>query len=190
MEEALNLQDLIETTELEMDEKVGKLRGELGTLRTGRASPQLIEGVKVEYYGAQVPLKQVASISVSEGRTLELRPWDPTALAEIEKALQKSDVGVPPQNDGKTIRLTMPALTQDRRQEMVKIVRKMGEETKVAIRNIRREFIEKVKKAEKAKELSEDDRIRQEEVAQKLTDTYTAKVDEQLAVKEKEITTI
>jgi ribosome recycling factor len=190
MEEAINLQEWLAETELEMDDRITKLKGEFGALRTGRASPQLLEGVKVEYYGAQVPLKQVASITVSEGRTLEIRPWDPSALAEIEKGLQKSDVGVPPQSDGKMIRLTMPAMTAERRQDMVKVVRKMGEEAKVAVRNLRRDFLEKIKKAEKAKELSEDDRTRQEELVQKLTDSFTAKIDDQIAVKEKEITTV
>ena len=190
MEDAINLKDLLDETELEMEEKLEKLRGEFGALRTGRASPQFVEGVKVEYYGALVPLKQVASISVSEGRTLEIRPWDPTALPEIDKALNKADLGIPPQSDGKLIRLTMPALTAERRQDMVKVVRKMGEETKIAIRNIRRDYLEKIKKAEKAKELTEDDVTREEHSVQKLTDGCIAKVDEQLAAKEKEITTI
>lgn len=185
-----NLQKVLNDCEEEMKDRVEKLRGEFGAIRTGRASPQLVEGVKVEYYGQPVPMKQVASLSVAEGRTLEIRPWDPTALEAIEKALHKADLGATPQNDGKMIRLSFPSMTAERRQELVKVVRKMAEEAKVSIRNSRRDFLEKVKKSEKAKEISEDERLRQEGLVQKLTDSYVAKVDEVVASKEKDITTI
>jgi len=186
----INLQKILAETEEEMRRRVEKLKGEMGTLRTGRANPQMLEGVKVEYYGTEVPLKQVASVSVAEGRFLELRPWDPSALEAIEKALQKADLGIVPQSDGKMIRLGFPAMTEERRQDLIKVVRRMAEEGRVGIRNLRRDYLEKLKKAEKAREISEDDRARSEAAAQKLTDAYVAKVEEVLAGKEKDLASV
>lgn len=173
-----------------MKERMAKLAKEFSVLRTGRANPMVLESIMVEYYGQKVPLKQVAAVSVPEARILEIRPWDPTALVEIEKALQKADVGAPPQNDGKAVRINLPALTEDRRKDMVKMVKKIGEEYRVAVRTDRHEALDKIKKAEKAKEISQDDVKGLEVKIQKITDHYVKLVDESVAGKEKEITTI
>ena len=185
-----SIRELIQKADKEMHGRIDKLMGELGALRTGRANPQLVDSIKVEYYGQPVPLKQVAAVSVPEGRTLEIRPWDPAVLPDIEKALQKSDLGIPPQSDGKAIRLNLPSMTEERRKDMIKIVRRMAEEYRVGLRNDRRDILEKLKKAQKAKELSEDDLKRHESDIQKLTDAHIKKVDELLAGKEREITTV
>lgn len=173
-----------------MKERLAKLAREYSILRTGRANPMLLEAVKVEYYGQQVPLKQVAAISVPEARVMEVRPWDPTALGEIEKALQKTDVGAPPQNDGKVIRINLPTMTEDRRKEMVKVVKRVAEEYRVAVRQERHEALDKIKKAEKAKEITQDDLKGLEIRIQKVTDGFVKQVDDQAAAKEKEITTV
>ncbi|MBI3548134.1 MAG: ribosome recycling factor [Elusimicrobia bacterium] len=182
--------NLLSQTETLMKGRLEKFRSELANVRTGRANPQILESVRVEYYGQNVPIKQVAAITVPEGRTLEIRPWDPTQLEAIDKALQKSDIGVPPQNDGKSIRLQMPSMTEDRRKDLVKSLGKVAEEARVAMRTERRDAIEKAKKAEKDKQLAEDERKKLEESIQKLTDSYIKKVDELLAQKEKEIVQI
>lgn len=181
---------VVSKMEESMKDRLGKLARDYSVLRTGRANPMILDMVKVEYYGQLVPLKQVAAVSVPEARTLEVRPWDPTALTDIEKALQKADLGTLPQNDGKMIRLTMPTMTEDRRKDMIKTVKKMGEEFRVAVRTERHEALDKVKKAEKAKEISQDDLKALEIRIQKTTDAYVKQVDDQVAVKEKEITTI
>jgi ribosome recycling factor len=173
-----------------MKDRLAKLAKEFSVLRTGRANPMILESVKVEYYGQQVPLKQVAAVSVPEARVMVISPWDPTALGEIEKALQKNDVGAPPQNDGKVIRINLPALTEDRRKDMVKVVKKIGEEYRVAVRNDRHEALDKIKKAEKAKELTQDDVKGLEARIQKSTDIHVKLVDDAVAAKEKEIVTI
>ena len=173
-----------------MKERLAKLGREFSVLRTGRANPMILEAVKVEYYGQQVPLKQVAAVSVPEARVLEVRPWDPSALAEIEKALQKADLGAQPHNDGKLVRLTLPAMNEERRKEMAKILRRMGEEFRVAVRNDRHEALGKIKQAEKAKEITQDDVKSLEARIQKVTDSYVKQVDEAVAQKEKEIATI
>lgn len=174
-----------------MKGRIDKLKSELSQVRTGRANPQLLEGIKVEYFGSMVPLKQVAAISVPEARTLEIRPWDPSALDAVEKALQKSDLKIPTQNDGSgCVRLILPTMTEDRRKEMIKVLGKTAEEARVALRNERRDAIEKVKRAEKEKKIPEDARKREEDRIQKLTDAYIKKVDEALATKEKELATV
>lgn len=185
-----NINAVVGKMEDNMKERLGKLAKEFSILRTGRANPMILEQIKVQYYGQEVPLKQVAAVSVPEARVLEVRPWDPSALAEIEKALQKTDVGAPPQNDGKVVRIVLPTMTEDRRKDLVKVVKKMGEEYRVAMRNERHDALDKVKKAEKAKEVTQDDLKGLEGRIQKITDSYVAKVDEQVAAKEKEITTI
>lgn len=177
-------------TESQMKLRLDKFFSDLAGVRTGRANPQILDPIKVDCYGQLMALKQLAAISVPEARTLEIRPWDPSTLEAIDKALQKSDLGIPPQNDGKMIRLQLPSMTEERRKEMVKVLGKMAEEARVALRNERRDAIEALKKAEKAKEISEDERKRQEESIQKLTDAYIKKVDEALAQKTKEVTTI
>src|ERR1700674_4434055 len=151
------ISSVLSKMEESMKDRLSKLAKEYSVLRTGRANPMILESVRVEYYGQLVPLKQVAAVSVPEARIMEIRPWDPSVLGDIEKALQKADLGAPPQNDGKLVRLTMPTMTEERRKDMAKIVRKMGEEFRVALRTDRHEALDKIKKAEKAKELTEDD---------------------------------
>jgi ribosome recycling factor len=170
-----------------MQKTIDKMRADFGTVRTGRASSALLENVRVEYYGAITPLNQLANIVAPEPRVLEIKAWDKTALASIEKAIQKSDLGLTPSNDGTTIRLSIPALTEERRKDLIKVVRKMAEEYRIALRNERRDAVEQLKKSEKAKEITEDDRSSGEQEIQKLTDAYVKKVDEQLAAKERDI---
>jgi ribosome recycling factor len=176
--------------EAAMKDRLAKLAKDFSVLRTGRANPLILESVKVEYYGQQVPLKQVAAVSVPEARIMEIRPWDPTALGEIEKAIQKADLGAMPQNDGKMLRLTMPSMTEERRKDMVKVIKKMGEEFRVAVRNDRHEALDKIKKAEKAKEITQDELKGLEARIQKATDSFVKQIDDAVVAKEKEITTI
>ncbi len=190
METETGIKNMISLAEEDMKSRVEKLQKEFSTLRTGRANPQILDNVKVEYFGVLVPIKQVAAVMVPEARILEIRPWDITTLEAIDKALQKSDLGVTPANDGKVIRLAMPAMSEDRRRDMVKMIKKMAEDSKVAVRGARREAIEKFKKAQKAKEISEDELARLEQSTQKMTDSHTARIDEILAVKEREILTV
>lgn len=186
--EAINA--ALSSMEENMKSRLGKMAKDFSVLRTGRANPLVLESVKVEYYGQPVPLKQVAAVSVPEARVLEIRPWDPTVLPDLEKALQKADVGAMPQNDGKMIRISLPMMTEDRRKDLVKLVKKLGEEFRVGIRNDRHEALEKLKKAEKAKEISQDEARGLEARIQKTTDAYIAKIEAELAAKEKEITTV
>ncbi len=184
------IEELLEQLELDMMEKLDKLKRELTSLRTGRANPQLLDTVSVEYYGAMVPLKQVAAISVPEPRTLEVRAWDKAAVDAIELELRKTDLGTSPSRNGDVIRINLPAMTEDQRKKMVKILHSMGEDYRVAIRNIRREVLEKMKKAQKAGEITEDDLERHEASVQKTTDSYVAGIDGSVAVKEKELLTL
>ena len=173
-----------------MKDRLAKMSKDMSVMRTGRANPMILESVKVEAYGSLVPLKQVAAVSVPEARTLEVRPWDPSTLQDIEKALQKADVGAMPQNDGKLIRISLPMMTADRRKDMVKMLKKLGEEFKVAIRNERQDALNKIKKSFQAKEITEDALRLHEQRIQKSTDSYTKQIDDQLSVKEKEILTV
>ncbi|WP_456324926.1 ribosome recycling factor [Desulfonauticus submarinus] len=170
-----------------MKKAVSVLEKELAKLRTGRASTGLVENLKVDYYGTLTPLNQLASISIPDSRTIAIQPWDRGAFSEIEKAIQKSDLGLTPVNDGKVIRINLPPLTEERRKELVKLAKKYGEEAKIAVRNIRRELNETLKKMKNEKEITEDDLHRGQDEVQKLTDKYIAKIDEILADKEKEI---
>ncbi|MBI5884399.1 MAG: ribosome recycling factor [Elusimicrobia bacterium] len=181
---------VIARLESNMKERIVKLNQEFGAMRTGRASPQLLEGVKVEAYGQLVPLKQVAAVAVPEARTLEVRPWDPSVIGDIEKALQKADLGAMPKNDGKVVRVNLPPMTEDRRKDLVKLMRGKGEAYRVAIRGDRHEAIEAVKKAEKAKEITQDELRTSEARIQKVTDQYIAAVDKEMAAKEKELVTV
>ena len=156
-------------------------------IRAGRANPAVLDKVKVDYYGAPTPVNQLAAVSVTEARTLTIQPWDASVLRQIEKAIQTSDIGINPQNDGKIIRLIFPPLTEDRRKEIVKDVQKIAEETKIQIRNVRRELIDKLKAMKKDGELTEDDLKQGEKKAQDLTDKYVKEVDSVSAVKQKEI---
>jgi ribosome recycling factor len=178
---------VITRAEAQMQKTIEKVRSDFGSLRTGRASAALLENMKVEYYGAMTPLNQVANISAPEPRTLEIRAWDKSAIQNIEKAIQKSDLGLTPSNDGSVIRLQIPTLTEERRKDLIKVVRKMAEEYRVALRGERREAVEQLKKSEKLKEISEDDRETGEHEIQKLTDQYIKRVDELLASKERDI---
>lgn len=186
--EAVN--SVVSKMEESMKERLGRLAKELSVMRTGRANPMMLESVKVEAYGSLVPLKQVAAVSVPEARTIEVRPWDPSTLQDIEKALQKADLGAMPQNDGKMIRVSLPMMTEERRKEMVKVVKKVGEEFRVAVRTERQDAGNKVKKAFQAKEITEDDLRAIEARIQKVTDSFTKQIDDQIAAKEKDILTV
>ena len=181
------MQDIIDRAETKMKHSVDALRKELTTIRTGRASPGLVENVHVEYYGAETPLKQLANISAPETRTLVIQPYDRNTMGSIEKAIQKSDLGLTPNNDGAVIRLTIPRLTEERRKDLVKVVRKQLEEGRVAVRNVRREANDHLKELEKAKELSADDDKRAQERLQRLTDTYIKQIDDIGHAKEAEV---
>lgn len=174
------------SAEERMEKAIGALRRELASLRAGRASANLLDRVQVEYYGALTPVNQLANISVPDARTLLIQPWDKSAMSEIERGIMKSDLGLTPSNDGTVIRITIPALTSERRAELVKMTKKYGEDAKVAIRNIRRDANEDIKKLEKGTISEDESRGHQEEI-QKLTDKFTAEVDKVLAAKEKEI---
>lgn len=170
-----------------MEKALVGLKSELSRLRTGRATPALLDGVKVEYYGSLTPINQVANISVPDPKLIVIQPWDQGAIAAIEKGIIKSDLGLNPQSDGKIIRVPIPSLTDERRKELVKLVKKFGEETKVTVRNIRRQANETLKAEEKNKKVSEDDSRKGQEHIQKFTDDYIVQVDKVLEAKEKEI---
>lgn len=170
-----------------MDKSIESLKKEFGSIRTGRASLSLLDNIKVDYYGTPTQLAQVATLGIPEPRQITIQPWEHKLIPEIEKAILKSDLGLMPSNDGKTIRINIPTLTEERRKQLVKVVRKSAEEAKVAIRNIRRDINDKIKKSEKEQHLSEDDVKRLQEEIQKLTDQHIARVDDVLHHKEKEI---
>lgn len=170
-----------------MDRRLEHMRTKFSEIRAGRANPAVLDKVKVDYYGAPTPVNQLAAVSVTEARTLTIQPWDASVLRQIEKAIQTSDIGINPQNDGKIIRLIFPPLTEDRRKEIVKDVQKIAEETKIQIRNVRRELIDKLKAMKKDGELTEDDLKQGEKKAQDLTDKYVKEVESVSAVKQKEI---
>ncbi|WP_270171806.1 ribosome recycling factor [Paenibacillus sp. SYP-B4298] len=179
-------QSIKKNAEERMEKAIGSLKRDLATLRAGRATPSLLDRVQVEYYGAMTPVNQLANITTPDSRTLIIQPWDKSSLAAIEKAIMKSDLGLTPSNDGSIIRLGIPALTEERRAELVKSTKKYGEESKVAIRNIRRDANDEIKKLEKT-DISEDESRRHQEDIQKLTDRFIAEVDKVLVSKEKEI---
>ncbi len=170
-----------------MEQAVGHFVQQLGTVRTGRASVALLDGIMVDYYGTPRPLKQVASLTSPESRLLTIQPWEPPLIAAIEKALLGSSLGLTPTNDGKIIRLAMPPLTEERRKELAKVIKKMGEDAKVAIRNIRRDTNELLKQQQKEAKLSEDAARAAQQEIQKLTDQSTLKIDDAIKKKEKEI---
>jgi len=174
-------------TKERMEKAIGAYQRELATVRAGRANPSLLDKVTVEYYGAQTPLNQIASITVPEARMLLITPYDKTALGDIEKAIQKADLGITPSNDGNIIRITIPPLTEERRKELAKLVKKYSEDAKVAVRNIRRDANDDLKKLEKNGEMTEDELRSSTEDVQKLTDEYVSKIDEITKDKEKEI---
>ncbi len=173
-----------------MNEHTERLKRDLATIRTGRASAALLENIKVDYYGTLTPLKQMAMINVTDAKTLVIQPWDLSAINEIDKTLQKADLGASPVNDGKVIRIVLPGMTEERRKQLAKNISKMSEDYKVAVRNERRDAIEKVKKAQKSGEITEDDCKRYEADMQKSTDASVAAIDKIIAEKEKEVMTV
>ena len=170
-----------------MNKSVAVYRKELSSMRAGRANPQLLDRITVEYYGSQMPINQVANISIPEPRIIQIAPWEQSMLKVIEKAIQKSDLGINPSNDGKIIRLLLPELTQERRKELVKQTRKMAEDCKVAIRSIRRDANDQIKKMKKDNAINEDDQKSAEDKIQKATDKIVKEVDAITAEKEKEL---
>ena len=174
-------------SENKMKTAVEAVKKQFTTIRTGRAHPSLVDGVKVDYYGAMTPLKQLASISTPEPRLITIQPWDKNSIPMIEKAIMSSDVGITPINDGKVIRLAMPQLTQERREELIKALHRVAEEGRVSIRNSRHHANEEAAKLEKDKKLTEDDKFLSKDRVQKLTDDCIKKIDDILAEKEKEI---
>ncbi|SFU75549.1 ribosome recycling factor [Alicyclobacillus macrosporangiidus] len=181
------LNDVIRSAEERMEKAVQVFKRDVATVRAGRATPNMLDKVTVEYYGSQMPVNQVASITTPEPRQLVIAPWDKGLLSEIERAIQKSDLGLNPMNDGSVIRLILPPLTEERRQELVKVVRKMAEEARVALRNIRRDANEDLKKLEKSGDAPEDEVRRATDKVQALTDRFVAEIDKAATAKEKEI---
>jgi len=182
----MNEQFLKEAKE-RMGKSIGAIRHEMATVRTGRANPALLERIVVDYYGAQTPLNQLATISVADGRTISIQPFDKSSVPNIEKAIMESDLGLTPSNDGNLIRLTVPQLTEERRKELVKVVRGIAEDGRVSIRGVRRDVINDLRKLRKEGEIGEDDERRAEAELQKLTDDEIAELDKSLELKEQEI---
>ena len=181
------MNQLFNTAEEKMNKTVAALEKEYGSIRAGRANPAILDRVTVDYYGTPTPIIQMAAVSVPEARMLQIQPWDASTLKDIEKAILASDIGITPANDGKIIRISFPALTEERRKELVKDINKMAEDSKVAIRSIRRDVIDKLKAMKKNNEITEDDVKKGETDAQKLTDKFVKKLDEVAAAKEKEV---
>lgn len=181
------MSDVIFEMAEKMEKSVEAFKNELAKIRTGRASLALLDDIKVHAYGSEMPLNQVSTLTIPESRTIAIQPWDPQVLGAIEKAILKSDVGLTPVNDGKIIRLNIPQLTEERRRELVKQVKKVAEEFRVAVRNVRRDAIDILKKQKKDKEISEDDLFKFQDDAQSETDTYIAQIDEITASKENEV---
>lgn len=179
-------QSIKKSAEERMEKAIASLKKELASLRAGRAAPALLDRVQVDYYGSMTPVNQLANINTPDSRTIMIQPWDKSSLAAIEKAILKSELGLTPSNDGSSIRLSIPPLTEERRSDLVKMTKKYGEEAKVAIRNIRRDANDDVKKLEKST-ISEDESRRHQDDIQKSTDKYIAEIDKVLAAKEKEI---
>jgi len=181
------LQELRNKTNERMQNAIDALKKEFIGIRTGRASTGLLDGIVVNYYGTMTPLQQLASLNIPESRQIAIQPWEQKIIPEIEKAIMKSDLGLTPMNDGKLIRINIPGLTEERRKQLFKIVKKRSEDSKIAVRNIRRDSNEELKKLEKEKHISEDDVKKEHDEVQKITDFYIKKVDELLEHKEKEI---
>jgi len=181
------LEEVYEEVERKMERSIEALRKDLSRIRTGRASLALLDGISVDYYGTATALNQMATLAVPESRLITIQPWDKTQIGPIEKAIQRSDLGLTPTNDGTLIRLSIPPLTADRRKELVKQVKKVGEESKIALRNVRRDGNDMLKSLEKDKLVSEDDWRRGQDHVQKITDRYIAQIDEILQSKEHEV---
>lgn len=181
------MKSVIKNAESRMKKSVAALSSEFNSIRTGRASSALFDKIKVDYYGQPTPLSQVATVSVPEARLVVIQPWDKGLLNEIERAIQKSELSVNPNNDGKVLRINIPPLTEERRKELVKVAKNIAEQSRVAIRNIRRDANDELKKMEKSSDITEDEAKRGEDEIQKLTDTYVKEINALLEEKEKEI---
>ncbi len=184
------MQEVFDFANEKMEKSLTALHNEFATMRAGRASASLLDKVSVDYYGVPTPVQQMAAVSVSEGRILVIQPWDVSTISTIEKAIQASDLGVNPQDDGKVIRLIFPPLTEEKRKALAKDVSKYGEEAKVAVRSVRRDCIDKLKKLKKDSEITEDDLHSGEEKIQKITDKFIERIDEMVEEKEKDIMAI
>jgi ribosome recycling factor len=187
LKEKAMIDDVLGELRQRMDKSVEALQDDLMSIRTGRASPALVEKLPVEYYGTMTPLNQMASIAVPEPRLLVIRPWDPAALADIERAFLKSDLGLTPMNDGKLIRLSVPRLTEERRRELVKVVAKRVEEARISVRNLRRDALQDLRDFEREKMIPEDEFFRAKDLVQDVTDEFTEKIDEIGKRKEEEV---
>ncbi len=183
----MELEEIVSKTKDQMNKSLEHYKQQLAKVRTGRANASILDNVKVDYYGTPTPIPQVATINVPDAKTIIIQPWDTSIINSIEKAIKKSDLGFNPVNDGRIIRIPVPPLTEERRKEIVKFCKKLTEDSKIAIRNIRRDQIELIRKAEKDKELTEDDKKLGEEKIQKITDEFIKKIDEIFSLKEKEI---
>jgi len=181
------IQELRKKTSDKMQGAIDALKKEFSSIRTGRASMALLDGIIVDYYGTPTPVQQLASLSIPESRQIAIQPWEQRLIPEIEKAIMKSDLGLTPMNDGKLIRINIPILTEERRKQLVKVVKKRAEESKIAVRNIRRDSNEELKKLEKEEHISEDEVKKEHDEIQKITDSFIKKIDELLAHKENEI---
>ena len=181
------IQELRKKSHERMQTAIEALKKKFGTVRTGRASLSLLDGLAVDYYGTITAIQQVASLSIPDSRQILIQPWEQKIIPEIEKAIMKSDLGLTPMNDGKVIRINIPALTEERRKQLVKVVKKEAEDAKVAVRNIRREINEELKKLEKEEHISEDQIKKEHDEVQKITDSFIKKIEELLEHKEKEI---
>jgi ribosome recycling factor len=183
----MTIKEILHSTEEKMRKAFDSMNREFHEVRTGRASPSLVEGLHIDYYGTLTMLKQLAAISAPDAHLIVIQPWDPTVIVEIEKAIMKSNLGINPSNDGKVIRLSVPQLSKERRQELAKLIHKMSEDGRVSMRTIRRDAKETVEKLEKDKIIPEDDKFRGIDELQKVVDKYIAKIDELLKNKEKEV---
>ncbi len=181
------MKTVISNTESKMNKTMDAMMREFGSIRAGRANPSVLDKISVDYYGCPTPVNQLAAVSVTEARVLQIQPYDASVLKLIEKAIQVSDIGINPQNDGRLLRLIFPPLTEERRKEIVKDVRKIAEESKVAVRSIRRDAIERLKAMKKSNEITEDDQANGEKKIQNLTDKFCKDIDDACGIKEKEI---
>lgn len=181
------MQALLKTMEEKMNKSIAALERDFSAVRAGRATPAILDKVSVDYYGTPTPINQMAAVSVPEGRMLQIQPWDISTLSSIEKAIQASDIGINPTNDGRVIRLVFPPLTEERRKELVKDIKRMAEDAKVAVRSIRRDTLEKLKAKKKNNEITEDDQAGGEKKVQNITDNFCKDIDAITAAKEKEI---
>jgi len=181
------LKEVLKNTEETMDHAIEHLQHDLSGIRTGKANPALLDSIRVDYFGQQVPLKQVASIAVPDPRLITIQPWDKSVIGEIEKAILGSELGLNPQSDGVIVRLPIPQLTEERRKDLVKVVKRLGEDAKVALRNIRRNANDDIKKLEKSHDIGEDEMHSNQDEIQKLTDNFVKQVEEIMSAKEKEV---